>query len=62
MFWTSLGLGVFYASSPFLFVIAYEIPEWWTNYRLRDVLKALIVFMYGAFMIGLLLGRRKAFN
>ncbi|MEO2050175.1 MAG: hypothetical protein ABGX00_00310, partial [Allomuricauda sp.] len=42
MFWTSLGLGVFYASSPFLFVIAYEIPEWWTNYRLRDVLKALI--------------------
>ncbi len=62
MFWTSLGLGVFYASSPFLFVIAYEIPEWWTNYRLRDVLKVLIVFMYGAFMIGLLLGRRKAFN
>lgn len=62
MFWISLGLGVFYAISPFLFLIAYEIPKWWIDYGLRNVLKVLIVFMYGSFMAGLILGRRKAFT
>lgn len=62
MFWMSLGMLVFYAIFPFLFLIAYEIPKIWTEYRLRDVLKVLIVIMYGSFMIGVIFGKRKAFR
>ncbi|RIV72157.1 hypothetical protein [Flagellimonas aequoris] len=62
MFWTTLGLAVFHAIFPYLFLIAYEAPEVWAQYQLREVLKVLIVFMYGTFMIGALLGKRNAFR
>lgn len=62
MFWTSLGLAVFHAIFPYLFLIAYEAPEIWAKFQLRDVLKVLIIFMYGTFMIGALLGRRSSFR
>ena len=62
MFWTSLSLAVFHAIFPYLFLIAYEAPEIWAQYQLRDVLKVLIIFMYGTFMIGVILGRRTSFR
>jgi hypothetical protein len=62
MFWTTLGLAGFHAIFPYLFLIAYEAPGVWAKYQLRDVLKVLIIFMYGTFMIGALLGRRTTFR
>lgn len=62
MFWISLGLAVFHIAFPFLFVIAYEAPEIWAKFKLRQVLKVFIVFMYGTFMLGFLISKRKAFR
>jgi len=62
MFWTSLGLVVFHLVFPFLHIIGYEAPEIWVAYRLRRVLKILILFMYGSFLIGVLVHKRKAFR
>lgn len=62
MFWISLGLAVFHAFFPFLFLIAYEAPKIWAEYQLRQVLKVLILFMYGTFMLGFLISKRKAFR
>lgn len=62
MFWISLGLAVFHIFFPYLFLIAYEAPEIWAEYQLRQVLKVLILFMYGTFMLGFIISKRKAFS
>lgn len=62
MFWISLGLIAFHSISPFLFLVAYEAPTIWIDYQLRQVLKVLILFMYGTFMLGFIISRRKAFR
>ncbi len=62
MFWISLGLAVFHIFFPYLFLIAYEVPEIWAEYQLRQVLKVLILFMYGTFMLGFIISKRKAFR
>lgn len=62
MFWISLGLAVFHAIFPFLFLVAYEAPEIWAEYQFRQILKFLIVFMYGTFIVGFLISKRKAFR
>ncbi|MEE1963040.1 hypothetical protein V1387_10115 [Allomuricauda taeanensis] len=62
MFWITLGLAVFHAIFPFLFLIAYEAPKVWAEYQLRQVLIVLILFMYGTFMLGFLISKRKAFR
>ncbi|SDQ53647.1 hypothetical protein [Flagellimonas zhangzhouensis] len=62
MFWTSLGLGVFHIIYPFLFWVGYEIPQIWIDYNFRTILRISILFMYGTFLIGVLVHRRKAFR
>lgn len=62
MFWTSLGLVVFHLIFPYLFVIGYEAPKIWAKYQLRQVLQVLILFMYGTFMLGFIVSKRKAFR
>lgn len=62
MFWISLGLAVFHAFYPFLFLIAFEAPKIWADYQLRQVLIILVLFMYGTFMLGFFISRRKAFR
>ncbi|MBO0329164.1 hypothetical protein [[Muricauda] lutisoli] len=62
MFWMSLGLVIFYSIFPFLFWIGYEIPQIWIDYHLRSVLRILILFMYGTFLVGVLIHSRKAFR
>jgi len=62
MFWTSLGLAVFHSIFPFLIIIGYEAPKIWVNYNLRSVLWIFILFMYGTFMIGVMVHKRKAFR
>jgi len=62
MFWTSLGLAIFHIIFPYLQIIGYEAPEIWIEYEFRSILKILILFMYGTFLIGVLIHKRKAFR
>ncbi|GLU44005.1 hypothetical protein [Allomuricauda sp. NBRC 101325] len=62
MFWTSLGLGVFHIIYPPLFWVGYEIPQIWIDYNFRTILSISILFMYGTFLIGVLVHSRKAFR
>lgn len=62
MFWISLGSVIFYAISPFLFLVGYEAPHIWIDFKFRSILKIIIVLMYGSFLVGFIVGRRKAFG
>ena len=62
MFWMSLGLAIFHIFFPFLHIIGYEAPEIWINYNFRDILKILILIMYGSFLLGVLIHKRRAFR
>lgn len=62
MFWVSTGLFIFHTFFPFLYTTGFLKPEIWIKYHFRDLLKALIVISYSFFLIGLIFGKRKAFN
>jgi len=62
MFWVSIGLFVFHTFFPILYTTGFLKPEIWIKYHFRDLLKALIMISYSFFLIGLVLGKRKAFN
>jgi len=62
LFWTSVGLAVFQLFFPYLIIIGYEAPNIWITYNFREVLKILILIMYGSFLIGVLIHRRRAFR
>jgi hypothetical protein len=62
LFWTSAGLAVFQLFFPYLIIIGYEAPNIWITYNFREVLKILILIMYGSFLIGVLIHRRRAFR
>ncbi len=62
MFWTSMGLAVFHLFFPFLIIIGYEAPKIWVDYNLRGILWIFILFMYGSFMVGVMVHKRKAFR
>lgn len=62
MLWVSLSLLIFHLFFPFLYVIGFLKPEIWIEYHFRAILKILIVISYSFFLIGLVLGRRKAFH
>ncbi|MGX1929658.1 hypothetical protein [Flagellimonas sp. 2504JD4-2] len=62
LFWISLGLFVFHIFFPFIFVAAYDLPIFYYEYHLHDFLKILIVIMYTCFIMGFLLGKRRAFR
>nr|WP_299342026.1 hypothetical protein [Allomuricauda sp.] len=62
LFWVSLGLFVFYIFFPFILLVGYIRYDLYAEYHFRTVLLALILFMYGCFNIGLLIGKRRAFG
>ncbi|WP_420320053.1 hypothetical protein [Flagellimonas sp.] len=62
LFWVSLGLFIFHIFFPFIFIAAYDFPIFYYEYRLHDFLKILIVLMYLIFILGFVLGKRKAFR
>lgn len=62
MLWVSLGLLLFHIVYPFLYITGFLKPEIWIEYHFRDILKILIVISYSFFLVGLILGRRRAFN
>jgi hypothetical protein len=62
LYWVSMGLFVFYALFPFLILSGYFKLSISTQYHLRVILLTLIVLMYTLFIIGLLIGKRKAFR
>ncbi|WP_190809480.1 hypothetical protein [Flagellimonas sp. S3867] len=62
LFWVSIGLFIFHIFFPFIFIAAYDLPIFYYEYRLHDLLKILIVIMYLCFISGFLLGKRRAFR
>lgn len=62
MFWTSFGLVAFHLFFPLIFLAGYEAPRFYINYHLRDILLVLILIMYGSFMVGVIVHKRRAFR
>lgn len=62
MFWTTMGLVVFYFFFPVLFLVGYLHFETWVLYKFKLVLKILITLMYMLFCIGFIVSRRQAFR
>ncbi|SNZ01827.1 hypothetical protein [Flagellimonas pacifica] len=62
LFWTSLGLLVFYIFFPFIFIAAFDAPDIYYEYNLHQFLLILIAVMYALFIVGFLIGQRKAFR
>ncbi|MEC3965193.1 hypothetical protein [Flagellimonas halotolerans] len=62
MYWMSLGLIIFHSVFPFLFWVGYEAPKIWVDYHFRSILRILILIMYGTFLLGVLIHKRKAFR
>ncbi|WP_136464836.1 hypothetical protein [Flagellimonas onchidii] len=62
LFWVSLGLAIFHIFFPFIFIAAYDFPIFYYEYHLHDFLNILIVVMYFLFIVGFLLGKRRAFR
>ncbi|AEM69539.1 hypothetical protein Murru_0485 [Allomuricauda ruestringensis DSM 13258] len=62
MYWMSIGLVIFHLVFPFLFWVGYEAPKIWVDYHFRSILRILILFMYGTFLLGVLVHKRKAFR
>ncbi|NDV16269.1 hypothetical protein GO009_09545 [Muricauda sp. TY007] len=62
MYWLSIGLVIFHSIFPFLFWTGYEAPKIWVDYHFRTILRILILIMYGSFLVGMLIHKRKAFR
>lgn len=62
MFWTSVGLGIFYAYFPFTLLFLYWAPDLYTKMHLHDGLIALIFVLYGTFLVGVIIHRRRDFQ
>jgi len=62
MFWISLGILIFQLVFPFLNLTGFLKPQIWVEYHFRDILKITIVVSYSMYLIGLLLGQRRAFG
>lgn len=62
MFWTSMGLAIFYIFFPFIFLIGHDFPQTFVDYGLNQLLMIVVVVMHTTFVIGALAGRRRAFR
>ncbi|WP_206170486.1 hypothetical protein [Flagellimonas maritima] len=62
LFWVGLGLFIFYVVFPFILLSDYLNLNISLQFQLRTILLVAIVLMYSLFMIGLVLGKRKAFR
>ncbi len=62
MFWTSVGLVLFYAYFPSTLLVLYWAQPWYNKLHLHDWLIGLIFVLYGTFLVGVLIHRRKEFQ
>ena len=62
MFWTTIGLVIFYFFFPILFLIGYLHFETWVMYEFKLILKILITLMYALFCVGFIISHKKAFR
>ncbi|MBO0329165.1 MULTISPECIES: hypothetical protein [Flavobacteriaceae] len=62
LFWVSSGSFIFYAITPYIFLLGSIDDHVWYDYHFQKILFVLIAIMYGFYMLGLLLGERKAFR
>lgn len=62
LFWTSIGLLAFYIFFPIMMLVGITSQDLYYKLHFRQILLFLIVFMYSCFIIGFLLGKRKAFR
>ncbi|WP_318342789.1 hypothetical protein [Flagellimonas baculiformis] len=62
LFWVSVGLMVFYTLFPVILTLFKLKLNITVHIYLRPILLGSIVFMYSCFIIGLLVGKRKAFR
>ncbi|MDC6362600.1 MULTISPECIES: hypothetical protein [Flavobacteriaceae] len=62
LFWISLGSFIFYLLVPYILLIGNTSANLWFYLHLRTVLLLLILVMYSCFIIGFLVGKRKAFR
>ncbi|WP_420601557.1 hypothetical protein [Flagellimonas sp.] len=62
LFWISLGLLIFHIFFPFIFIAAFDAPVFYYEYNLHQLLLILIAIMYLLFILGFLMGQRRAFR
>ncbi len=62
LYWVSIGTFIFYLFAPNIWLMSSINYGVWVSYKLYYILLALIVLMYSLFIIGLLIGKRKAFR
>lgn len=62
LFWISLGLSIFYVAFPAILILGDINFNINIQFYFRYILLTVIALMYGCFIIGLLLGQRKAFR
>ncbi|RDY60843.1 hypothetical protein [Flagellimonas nanhaiensis] len=62
LFWVSVGTFIFYLLAPYIWLTGYLRYDIWVTYYFWKVLIVLIMIMYSLFIIGLLMGKRKAFR
>ncbi|NAY93042.1 hypothetical protein GTQ34_14045 [Muricauda sp. JGD-17] len=62
LYWVSIATFIFYLLAPYVLLIGFVRYDIWTMYDLHSVLVALILLMYTLFIIGMFMGKRKAFR
>jgi len=62
MFWVSLGLVGFYVLFPVILVVSHTKFDIYTQFYYRNILLSCIIMMYACFIMGFLIGKRKAFR
>ncbi|WP_090294007.1 hypothetical protein [Flagellimonas zhangzhouensis] len=62
MFWTTLGLAIFYCFFPIIYYLGHELPTVASNYGVFNILMIVVLFMYACFIAGAIFGRRKTFR
>mgnify|MGYP005821108505 FL=1 len=61
-FWVSIGSFIFYLITPYIFLLGSIDDHVWYEYHFQKILFVLIAIMYGFYMLGLILGQRKAYR
>ena len=62
LYWVSIGNFIFYLFAPYIILLGYIRYDLWAVNNLHSKLVALILLMYTLFIIGMLIGKRKAFR
>ncbi|WP_222984799.1 hypothetical protein [Flagellimonas meishanensis] len=62
LYWVSIGTLIFYLTAPYVLLVGYVRYDIWSVYGFHSILVVLIMLMYAFFIVGLLMGKRKAFR